>query len=261
MTGDASAGAQKDRLGQPGQPAYGMWIKMASLETLELIAGAGCDFVILDLEHSMLGIESVYRSAVVCQGRGLAVFVRVPDRSGSYTQRLLDAGVDGLLVPHVDTPEQALEAVQQMTFPPFGTRGMGLTSRAGRWGLEPTVDYLERGVHGVVRAVQVESLEGLERGDEILATPFLDAALIGFADLSQSTGLPPDDPGLARLVDDFVRSASARNIPCGTAVTTAEAAQSRTADGFSFVVVGNDVGIFAQAVNSLFRELRVEAIS
>src|SRR3546814_4278847 len=90
-------------------------------------------------------LESCYHAIVVAQGRGLAALVRMPDASGSLTQRVLDMGADGLLVPHVTSPSLAERIVRGMVFPPEGGRGLGTTSRAGMWGLNSTAAYLEIG--------------------------------------------------------------------------------------------------------------------
>src|SRR3954471_356467 len=83
------------------EPALGTWVKLPSLEIVEIIARTGFDFVVVDNEHSPLSLESTYNAIVLGQALGLTMLVRVPDRSGSTVQRVLDAGADGLLVPQV----------------------------------------------------------------------------------------------------------------------------------------------------------------
>ena len=85
----------------------GTWVKIPSLETVEILAIAGFDFVVIDMEHAPLDLQSAYAATVVAQGAGMHVLVRVPDRSGSHIQRMLDSGVDGILVPRVETPAAA----------------------------------------------------------------------------------------------------------------------------------------------------------
>ena len=242
--------------GLPGEPRYGTWVKLASLETVELIARAGFDFVVIDLEHSPLTLEAAYASLVVAQGFGLTVLARLPDRSGSHVQRLLDAGFDGLLTPQVSGEDEAAAVMRQMTFPPEGTRGMGLTSRAGRWGLEPSADYLARGTNNLIRGIQLESREALVRAEAVLDTPGVNAALVGMADLSLSAGLPMTDPGLQQLTASFLELAHSRHIAAGTAVQSPAGARLAKAQGFSFILVSNDASIFAQAVTTLAAQLR-----
>src|SRR5690606_15671229 len=93
------------RLRAASHVLVGTWVKIPALETVEILADAGFDFIVLDTEHAPLTFEAVYGATVVAQGAGMSVLVRVPDRSGSHLQRLLDIGVDGILVPRVRTVE------------------------------------------------------------------------------------------------------------------------------------------------------------
>ena len=250
------AGAGSLPFGLPGEPRYGTWVKLASLETIELIARTGFDFVVFDFEHSPLTLETAYASLVVAQGLGLTVLARVPDRSGSYVQRLLDAGFDGLLTPQICDEHEAAAVIRQMMFPPEGTRGMGRTSRAGRWGLKSSPDYLAHGSANLIRGIQLESREALTRAEAVLGTPGVNAALIGMADLSLSTGLPMTDPGLQQLTANFLELANSRHIAAGTAVQTPAAAHQAKAQVFSFILVSNDASVFAQAISTLAEQVR-----
>jgi 2-dehydro-3-deoxyglucarate aldolase/4-hydroxy-2-oxoheptanedioate aldolase len=201
----------------PGPTTFGTWVKLPSLETLELLAAAGFEFVVVDMEHSPLTLDFAYQAIVVAQGLGLAVLVRVPDRSGSHLQRLLDAGADGILVPQVASAAEARRSVEQMVFSPAGRRGMGSTSRAGRWGLATTAEYLATGDQ-VVRAIQIEDAAAFDELDAILDTPGLTAVFLGMGDLSLSSGRPASSPELQELMDRLLAAAAARQLPCGTAV-------------------------------------------
>ncbi|MFD3484833.1 HpcH/HpaI aldolase/citrate lyase family protein [Streptomyces sp. NPDC058665] len=246
-----------ERLGESaGPPLIGTWIKIPALETVELLAHAGYDFVVVDMEHSPMTLEAAYRTTTVAHGLGTRVLVRVPDRGGSHIQRVLDMGVDGILVPHVSSAEQAAEAVGSMLFPPRGTRGLGTTSRAGTWGLDTTADYLRRGDEETLRIPQLEDLSALENAEAILDTPGLNAVFLGTGDLTLSSGLPPGDPLLARLTGELLRSAAARGVPCGTAVRDAPAAARAAEQGFSYVMVSNDAHIFGDAAVQLCRQVR-----
>jgi 2-dehydro-3-deoxyglucarate aldolase/4-hydroxy-2-oxoheptanedioate aldolase len=179
----------------------------------------------------------------------------VADRSGNYRQRVLDAGADGVLVPQVTGAAEAAQAVRQMTFSPKGVRGMGSTSRAGRWGLDTAAQYVANGAD-VVRGIQIEDRHSLEHLDPILDVEGLDAVFVGLGDLGLSTGLPASHPEIVALVDDLVARTRARGLPCGTAVGDAAAAAAAAARGFSFIMVSNDTTIFARAADDLGRAVR-----
>ena len=106
----------------------GTWVKIPAVETVELLANAGFDFVVVDMEHSPITLESAYRAILVAQACGMAALARVPDHGGTDAQRLLDCGTDGILVPRVNSVEDAERALGKLVFPPAGERGMGRTS-------------------------------------------------------------------------------------------------------------------------------------
>jgi 2-keto-3-deoxy-L-rhamnonate aldolase RhmA len=242
-------------LREPGPPTFGTWVKLPTLETLELLAEGGFEFVVIDMEHSPLDLESAYRLIFGAQQLGMAALVRVPDRSGSHLQRILDSGADGILVPQVSDVEEATAAVTGMTFAPEGRRGMGGTSRAGSWGLAGAADYLAGG-KGIVRAIQLEDREVLEDVEPVLDVAGLDAVFLGMGDLTMSTGLPGNHPDLVALRDNLLAQTRRRGLPCGTAVGDVDAAVAAAERGFSFVMVSNDTSLFAKAATEAGRATR-----
>lgn len=232
----------------------GTWVKIPSLETVEILAIAGFDFVVIDMEHAPLDLQSAYAATVVAQGAGMHVLVRVPDRSGSHIQRMLDSGVDGILVPRVETPAAAAAAARAMTFSPSGDRGNGSTSRAGGWGSVELEAYLRSG-DGLLRAVQVEHLDGLALAHEILDVPGLNGVFLGMGDLQLSSGLRSDDTIIDSAVDHLLDHASERGIPVGTAVQTPEQVEAASDRGFAFVMASNDTGILRSGATSLVSDI------
>jgi 2-dehydro-3-deoxyglucarate aldolase/4-hydroxy-2-oxoheptanedioate aldolase len=130
---------------------------------------------------------------------------------------------------------------------------MGSTSRAGLWGLRPASEYLSR---EIVRAIQLEELAALERADELLDTPGVNAAFIGYGDLGLSSGLTADDADVQDLTRKVIDAARARAMPIGTAVGTAQAAVSAAEQGFTFVLVSNDASLFANGAKRLTEDVR-----
>jgi 2-dehydro-3-deoxyglucarate aldolase/4-hydroxy-2-oxoheptanedioate aldolase len=237
----------------------GTWVKIPAVETVELLANAGFDFVVVDMEHSPITLESAYRAILVAQACGMAALARVPDHGGTDAQRLLDCGADGILVPRVNSVEDAERALGKLVFPPAGERGMGRTSRAGLWGLAPMEDYRGRGTASTLRCVQLEELRALREVRRILEVPNLGAVFIGMGDLTMSAGRPASDPEIAQLVGEVLASSRAAGIPIGTAVTDAMSARRAVEQGFRFVMVSNDAGLFGQAAIELVRASKTDA--
>jgi 2-keto-3-deoxy-L-rhamnonate aldolase RhmA len=163
-------------------PALGTWVKLPMMEGIELIALAGFDFVVIDLEHSPLDLQTAYRLIGTANHLGVAPIVRIPTLEAGIVQRILDAGAEGVMLPHVDSVEQARAAVQAVRFPPLGTRGVGATSRAGLWGAMARAEYLRYGQEEVVLIAQIESAAAAAAAGAIAAVDGVDALLIGAAD-------------------------------------------------------------------------------
>ncbi len=251
-----TAPAFVQRLQAADRCLFGTWVKLPALETLELLAHAGFDFVVVDTEHSPLSLESTYQLIAHAQGLGMSALVRIPDQSSNDIQRLLDSGADGLLVPRVRNADEARRAVSRMLFSPAGQRGLGITSRAGRWGLKPLEEYLRDGDERVLRCVQLEDRQALEQVGAILDVEGVNAAFLGMGDLQLTSGLPASHPDLQTLVDGLLAACRARAIPCGAAAQDAAAALRSAARGFSFVMVSNDATLFGKAAAALGGELR-----
>ncbi len=235
---------------------FGTWVKLGSLETLEMLALAGLDFVVIDMEHAPHTFESAYRCIVGAQSFGMRALVRLPDQKGDCVQRILDSGADGVLVPRVRGVEEARQAMEGMLFSPKGSRGLGITSRAGHWGLRSTADYVEHGNSAVFRGVQLEDATALRDAARILAVEGVNAAFVGPGDLALSSGLPATHPDNAALIDALLTTTRALGMPCGTAVGDAAAARQCRDRGFSFVMVSNDASLFARAAAGLVQGLK-----
>ena len=232
----------------------GTWVKSSGGESVEIMAFAGFDFVVLDMEHAF---PAVYPHIVMASGRGVAPLVRVPDHGASTIQRVLDAGAAGVLVPHVDDAVQAAGAAAAVRFPPHGTRGSGGTSRAARWGLLDRAAYQQFGNTDALCIAQLESRAAMANAADILAVPGVDAVFVGAADLALESGLPAGHPDIRAMVDGVLGAAKAEGKPVGWAVgSDPAAARNAFARGFGFVVMGNDLSMLAETASALVSGVR-----
>lgn len=232
-------------------PALGTWIKIPSMEIMELVALAGFDFVVIDLEHSPINLESTFQLIGTALHTGVSPIVRVPGLAGGVVQRMLDAGAEGIMVPHVDTVDEARAAVSAVRFPPIGSRGVGSTSRAGLWGALPRADYLRYGQEEVVLIAQIESATGVRAARAIAALDGVDALLVGTADLSVSEGKPESDPAVVKLVAEVVAATRVAGIPVGNAGgASASAVRAAVDAGFGFTLLSNDASLFGAAAKA-----------
>ena len=240
-----------DRLARRDRGMLGTWAKIASLEMIELLGHAGFDFVVVDLEHAPLTVETAYPMIFAAQAMGMGALVRLSDRQGSQIQRLLDGGADGLLVPHAADLDTADRITRSMVFAPKGTRGLGATSRAGRWGTIPVADYVRAGDEQCLRMLQLEEWDVMGRAADYLALPHVGGVFVGLGDLFLSTGRTPDQPETVQMVEAVLAAAKRAGKASGIAASTAEEGRRYLDMGYSLVMVSNDTTIFAKAAKAI----------
>jgi 2-dehydro-3-deoxyglucarate aldolase/4-hydroxy-2-oxoheptanedioate aldolase len=235
------------RVKSSGRGLLGTWVKIPSLETMQMLGHAGFDFVVIDMEHAPHTLERAVQLIFAAQAMGMAALVRLPDQSGTTIQPLLDGGADGLLVPRITDLETADAITRRMVFAPRGERGLGATSRAGRWGLGPLSDYLARGDDGL-RMIQLEDWQSLENAAAFATLEHVNGIFIGHGDLFLSSGKPASDPSVRELTARLLAATRVAGILSGVAVGTPEEAREHLAMGFSLVMVSNDTTMFGRAV-------------
>jgi 2-dehydro-3-deoxyglucarate aldolase/4-hydroxy-2-oxoheptanedioate aldolase len=239
-----------------GKGLLGTWVKIPAFETLELLAHAGFDFVVIDMEHSPLALDRVYELVFAAQRMGMAALVRLPDQLGTAVQPLLDAGADGLLVPRIASIEAAAAITARMVFSPAGERGLGFTSRAGRWALMPLPDYLKHGDEQCLRMIQLEDWATLESAAQFAALRHVNGLFVGLGDLFLSSGKPANTPEVQALVDSVLKATKDAGILSGIAAGTPAEARQYLDQGYSLVMVSNDATLFGKAAAELVRVTR-----
>ncbi len=238
-------------IANPVGPALGTWAKIPAMESMELIALAGFDFVVIDLEHSAMSIESAYRQIGVALFAGVSPIVRIPSLDGGVVQRILDAGAEGIMLPHVDSVGQAQAAAAAVRFPPKGTRGVGSTSRAGAWGKVSRDEYLRYGQEEVVLIAQIESAIAARDAGAIAAVEGVDALLIGAADLSTSEGKTESHPDVVALIAQAIHDTRTVGVPIGNAGgATADSVRAAVDAGYSFTMMSNDASLLGAAASA-----------
>jgi 2-keto-3-deoxy-L-rhamnonate aldolase RhmA len=231
-------------------PRLGAWVKLPAPESVELLALAGFDFVVIDAEHGAIDTRTTSTMIGMARGCGLAPFVRVAGTAPRDVQVPLDAGAAGLFVPQVDDAARARDAVRATRFPPLGRRGASTSGRAGRWGLEALGDYLRTGNDEVRLVVQAESVGALSAIVEIGQVAGVDAVFIGPTDLAVSGRLGESDGRLAELIAAAERRCVEHRITLGT-TAAGNASELLEHRGYDFLVLGADTAMLRQGAHAL----------
>jgi 4-hydroxy-2-oxoheptanedioate aldolase len=240
-----------------GAPQYGLWLGLADPTCIEIAAGAGYDWLCMDAEHAPFDSKSLLVGLQVAAAYPTHMMVRVAEGSATTLKQVLDLGAQTIVVPMVESAEQARSLVAAARYPPRGIRGIGTAvARAARW--NRTTDYITRADEEICLVLQVESQSGLDAMGAIAAVDGVDAIFIGPADLAASLG-HPGDPG-HREVRAAMRDAFARIRAAGKAAGAISAdealARAYETEGCNFLALGTDTGLLAAASSAVISRFR-----
>ena len=224
--------------------ALGAFVASGSAMNCECLAIKGMDFVIIDAEHAQTSVETMVDMVRASELYEMSAIVRVYDPY-DYTMmsRLLDVGIHGLMIPMVESAEQAGNIIHYVKYPPLGMRGAN-GGRGPRWGNIP--NYTKQANENLYTIMQIESRKGVEHVEEIAKTPGLDGLFIGTADLTQDYGCSGDvkNPEIVEAIARVLKACKDQGIAAGILTGTAEAAADRMKQGFDFVTIMNDQSFF-----------------
>jgi 4-hydroxy-2-oxoheptanedioate aldolase len=230
-----------------GRTAFGLWMTVPGSIGAEIFAKVGADYVCVDQQHGVIGYDSMVPMFQAIRAEGTAPITRVLSNDPFLIMKALDAGAWGVIVPLINSAEDAARAVSACRYPPQGTRSYGPVRAAGVIGSR---DPKELGGE-VLCLVMVETREALERVDEITATPGLDGIYIGPSDLALSLGLAPSldvQEGEHAEAIRRIREACHRNgIAAGIHAASGEWARSHAEAGFDMVTVTTDASLLRAA--------------
>lgn len=235
-----------------GRSLAGIWVCSGSPLVAEICAGSGLDWVLIDMEHSPNGLESVLGQLQAVAPYPVTPLVRVPIGDVVTLKQVLDLGAQNLLVPMVSSAEEARAVVEAVRYPPRGRRGVGSAlARSARWN---RVDgYLDDADEHVSLFVQVETVEGVDAAADIAAVDGVDGVFVGPSDLAASMGLlgRQDHPDVVAAVHRAFDAVRAAGKPVGVNAFVHAAARAYIEAGAAFVLVGADVSLLARGSEAL----------
>lgn len=235
-----------------GDVTVGSWLSFGYPSVCEVMATAGFDWLVVDMEHTAIDVSQAQQLIRIIDLAGCVPLVRVGENDPLAIKRAMDAGAHGVIVPMVNTPDEARRAVSSALYPPAGTRGVGL-GRAHAYGLafEQYKAWAER---ETVVIVQIEHIEGVRNMEEILAVEGVDGFIVGPYDLSGSLGRPGDftHPEVATALDKVRRIMNESDKVGGYHIVHSNQQEllDRIEQGYRFVAYGDDMVFLAEKVSA-----------
>ncbi|MBI2247157.1 MAG: aldolase [Armatimonadetes bacterium] len=241
---------------QQGQLAIGQWLTLPSPAITELLASYGMDWLLVDTEHGPAGWETVEDMIRAMKGTEVVPLVRVAGNDPVLIKKALDRGAFGVVVPLVNTAEQAKAAAAACRYPPNGIRGVA-GGRANRYGVD-LVKYVAEWNQRVLVICQLETREAVQNAESIATVPGIDVLFIGPNDLSANLDRfrKFEDPEFTHAVDRILQAARAHRKAAGIMAAGADDTLARVDQGFRFISVGSDTRMLGAAAASTYEKIR-----
>ena len=248
-----------------GEPSFGTWLSLGDLYATRVIARLGFDWLTLDIEHSAIDWSQATTIFAAIADAGCVPLARVPEGSHHYIKRVLDAGAWGIVVPMVDTVEQAKVAIDAARYPPEGNRSVGGGMHAMNFGAAAG-EYYERANDEILVVLQTESPRGVANAKGIYSLPGCDAIFIGPNDLRfqmrEADGSFPTPEAHESMVQQVIEVGRQVGTPTGIHAMDVESALMRAEQGMQFLAVASDLRMLTQKAQEVLRGLRpAEAVA
>jgi 2-dehydro-3-deoxyglucarate aldolase len=198
-----------------GRPSFGSWIASAHVSIAEILAGAGFEWIAVDMEHSNITLADLPALFAAMENQGVAPLVRLPENDPSLARRVMDTGARGVIVPMVNTRKDAERVVESVKYPPVGRRGVGI-ARAHGYG-RAFKAHVKRANDEVLVVVQIEHIDAVRNVESIFSVPGIDAYMIGPYDMSGSLGMPGqlDHPKVVEAKAKVLKAGRAKRVTAG----------------------------------------------
>jgi 4-hydroxy-2-oxoheptanedioate aldolase len=241
-----------------GQPAIGTWLTLGNVAAARYLARLGFAWLTVEMEHTHVDWETATNMLASIADAGCTALVRVPANRHDHVKRALDNGAHGLVVPMVNSRQEALDAVAATKYPPVGNRSVGGGAHALNFDATPT-EYYARANDEILVVLQCEHIQAVEDADAIFSVPGIDAIFVGPNDLAASMrsadGKPPSGEATTRAMKHILETCRKYNVPAGVHCFNADEARHRIEEGWQFIAVGSELRMMLDGANDFVRQL------
>jgi 4-hydroxy-2-oxoheptanedioate aldolase len=246
------------RVLKAGQPSVGTWLSLGSITASRFLARAGFAWLTVDIEHSLVDWETATHMFASIADAGCVALARVPSNRHDHIKRVLDNGAHGIVVPMVNSRQEALDAVSACLYPPAGTRSVGGSVHALNFG-GTAVDYFARANDELLIVLQCEHIQAVENADSIFSVPGIDAVFVGPNDLAASMrskdGKPPSGEATAQAHKHVLATCKKQGVPAGIHCFSAEEVRARIEEGWQFLAIGSELRMMLDGVKNVLDRL------
>lgn len=235
-----------------GEKLFGIWNGIPNTTVLEILADSDFDWIVVDGEHGPFDLPLIHAQLQAAAGTSMPIIVRPPEDNQTIIKQLMDIGVQNLLVPMVESAEQAQKLVSYMRYPPEGVRGVGAgLARAARW--NRTEGYLQNANDEMCLIIQIETITAVDNILELVEVPNIDAFFIGPADLAASMGYlgEPRHPEVTKVIHSLLDIIQEAGKCAGILASSDEATREYMEAGAQLVGLGADTMLLANSVDYL----------
>ena len=241
-----------------GQPAVGTWLSLGSITASRFMARAGFDWLTIDVEHSLVNVETTTHMLGSIADAGCTALARVPSNRHDHIKRMLDNGAHGIVVPMVNSRAEAEEAVSAMLYPPAGTRSVGGSTHALNFAASAG-DYYAHANDELLVVLQCEHITAVENADDIFSVPGIDAIFVGPNDLAASMrgpdGKPPAPEAFNEALSHILSACQKNGVAAGLHCGSASEAKRRIDEGWRFLAIGSELKLMLDATKNTLDEL------
>ena len=220
-----------------------------------ILKNAGCQFIIFDMEHGGLSLEQFKTLAIISNANNIFPLIRIPEVSYNYVARALDLGAAGIMVPMVNTQEEAINIVQSSKYPPTGVRGAGFGFAHNNYKNESPLSYINKANSNLINIIQIESKQALENVEEIAAIDGVDCLWVGHFDLTNFLGIPGqfDSDIYFNSIKRVVAAAKSNKKSLGIMVNNQDELKMYSDLGFNMIAVGTEMSILSRSISQILQ--------